>query len=906
MPYCSDKKKPGCTAPATLDFKQTPVKCSDGKNPACSDGKAPATCADGKKVVNSLSKTVKEIGPKACKDGKTPTCANKAAPTKCSDGTATTGTPPKCADDKPPKCTEGSPSTCADGSSAVAAVKERTEITDEKGNKKIQTKETSIGASSCPDGKPPLCADGTKPAKADSKAAIAASNGPLCTDGKKPSTCADGSDISKSVETKTVERGAKQCSDGNFPLCAGAKKPDTCSDGSKPTGTPAIKCPTGGLVCADKKAASECKDGSRATEVVKVTKEIIDSTGKMRTETIQIKQGASKCADGGVPLCSDKKQPTKCTTGVAVKGKCSDKKPPSCADGKKPETCKDGKAPAKSEEVVKTIKGAKLCADGKPPTCSGGTKATSCKDDSTPSGTPPLCKNSDRPTCTDFLPASTCAGGGKAVALEKVEIKTTDAKGRSSTKTIDKATGITTEIKMGAEKCTDGKQPSCAAGARPTLCKNKDEKPFGIPPTCKSGDTPLCAGSTKPKCQDGSAAKASVEKIVQDSKTGVITVTKESRDGKTVQEVIGQKKCTGGSLPTCSDKLPASMCKDDSIPEGKPPVCNNGQKALCTDKLPPKCSDGTSGVAKVTTSVTDVKTGEVTKTVKEGAKVVIESTKKLKLCPDGEAPACGDNSTARTCIDTSVPRGSPLICKDGAQPVCKAGNKAPTKCANAAVAKEIVVKSNIVQDSATGTTTVTTTKGDIKEVQTIKKEGAAKCKDGSLPGCIDLLPPKAGKCGDGSEPSVCKDKSAPITKAVVTTARTDTKTGKTTTEEQKVEAAISKDGEIAVVKAEKPKAKADGSGEVGFRCEIKGDSARISCGEGYCCGEGSPPLPAGTEEDASVAKKVVETCQKNGSTAYVHRPSVGAPEEWTFKCIDGARALAISATALLGAAIMME
>ena len=172
------------------------------------------------------------------------------------------------------------------------------------------------------------------------------------------------------------------------------------------------------------------------------------------------------------------------------------------------------------------------------------------------------------------------------------------------------------------------------------------------------------------------------------------------------------------------------------------------------------------------------------------------------------------------------------------------------------------------------------------------------------------MPPKAGLCSDGSEPSVCGDKSAPITKAVVTTARTDSKTGKTTTEEQKVEAAITKDGEIAVVKAEKPKAKADGTGEIGFRCEIKAEGdARISCGEGYCCGEGSPEGTydaEGNRVDETAAIKVVETCQKSGATQYVHRPSVGAPEQWDFKCIVGARALTISAAAFLGAALMME
>jgi hypothetical protein len=124
-------------------------------------------------------------------------------------------------------------------------------------------------------------------------------------------------------------------------------------------------------------------------------------------------------------------------------------------------------------------------------------------------------------------------------------------------------------------------------------------------------------------------------------------------------------------------------------------------------------------------------------------------------------------------------------------------------------------------------------------------------------------------------------------------------TGKKTEDVQKVEAAITDDGEVAVVKAVKAE-----SGEKGFRCEKKGEAARVSCGEGYCCGEGRAPTAAGAEPDP--AAKVVETCQKTAATSYVHRPAVGPPEQWDFKCIEGARSLAISACALLGAAIMME
>jgi len=544
---------------------------------------------------------------------------------------------------------------------------------------------------------------------------------------------------------------------------------------------------------------------------------------------------------------------------------------------------------------VKIQKGPELCSDGKPPSCKGGTKATTCKDGSTPAGKPPLCKDSTIPACADFLPPTTCTDGGKAVAKERVQIKTVDAKGRETLKTI--VDGVSTEVKKGPELCADNKPPSCAGGAKPTECKDKS-KPEGFPPLCGDGNEPLCAGNAAVKCQDGSTAKAAKKVVVQDSKTGVVTVTEE-RDGKTIKEVMGQKKCSGGVLPACSDAKPPGTCGDKSIPEGSPPVCNDGKKAYCADKLPPKCADGTSGVAKVEKSVTDTKTGEVTKTITEGAKVTVDSTRKLTLCPDGEVPACGDNSTARTCLDKSVAKGDPLICKDGKQPVCAAGNKAPTKCAGAATPKAVVVKSQVTQDAAAGTTTVTTTKGDVKETRTIKKEGKATCADGSAPTCLDKLPVKDGLCGDKSLPTVCADKSAPVAKAVVTTVREDTKTGKKTEDVQKVEAAITDDGEVAVVKAVKA-----ASGEVGFRCEKVGEAARVSCGAGYCCGEGRAPTAAGAEPDPTAP--VVETCQKTGATAYVHRPAVGPPEQWDFKCIEGAKSLAISACALLGAAMMME
>jgi len=338
---------------------------------------------------------------------------------------------------------------------------------------------------------------------------------------------------------------------------------------------------------------------------------------------------------------------------------------------------------------VKIQKGPELCSDGKPPSCTGGTKQNSCKDGSTPEGKPALCKDSSVPTCTDFLPPTTCSDGGKATSTEKVQIKTVDAKGRETVRTI--ANGVSTEVKKGPELCADNKPPSCAGNAKPSECKDKS-KPEGFPPICTDGKDPTCAGGSAVKCQDGSTAKASKKVVVQDSKTGVVTVTEE-KDGKTIKEVIGQKKCTGGVLPACSDGKAPGTCGDKSIPEGNPPVCNDGKKAFCVDKLPPKCADGTSGTAKVEKSFTDTKTGEVTKTITDGAKTTVDSTRKLNLCPDGEVPACGDNSTARTCLDKSTAKGDPLICKDGKQPVCKAGSKAPTKCAGDAKPKEVVVKS---------------------------------------------------------------------------------------------------------------------------------------------------------------------------------------------------------------------
>lgn len=134
------------------------------------------------------------------------------------------------------------------------------------------------------------------------------------------------------------------------------------------------------------------------------------------------------------------------------------------------------------------------------------------------------------------------------------------------------------------------------------------------------------------------------------------------------------------------------MCEDKSVPEGTPPICNDTSFAKCSDGKPRLCNDGTSGVAKVIVETVNEATGEKTKTVNEGSKTIVESTRQVLLCPDGEAPVCGDNSTARTCTDKSNPMGSPLICKDGAQPNCAASGKPAEKCAGAATATVTEVK----------------------------------------------------------------------------------------------------------------------------------------------------------------------------------------------------------------------
>lgn len=74
---------------------------------------------------------------------------------------------------------------------------------------------------------------------------------------------------------------------------------------------------------------------------------------------------------------------------------------------------------------------------------------------------------------------------------------------------------------------------------------------------CSDKTAPTCRDSLPKKCQDGSAAKDVVKKITTDKATGEVRIVKE-KDGATVTEVIGAKKCANGGIPTCSDGLPES------------------------------------------------------------------------------------------------------------------------------------------------------------------------------------------------------------------------------------------------------------------------------------------------------------------------------------------------------------
>lgn len=145
----------------------------------------------------------------------------------------------------------------------------------------------------------------------------------------------------------------------------------------------------------------------------------------------EIYQGAPKCVDGSVPLCSDKEGPTKCNVGVAVEGWCSDDKPPTCADGKQPTTCNDGIAPVSSEVRTKIEIGQEVCSDGKMPACSADNTdiAKTCMDKSVPKkveGAPFLCEDSSKPLCVNFLPASTCSDGAAPKAEERIQEIITD------------------------------------------------------------------------------------------------------------------------------------------------------------------------------------------------------------------------------------------------------------------------------------------------------------------------------------------------------------------------------------------------------------------------------------------------------------------------------------------------
>lgn len=109
--------------------------------------------------------------------------------------------------------------------------------------------------------------------------------------------------------------------------------------------------------------------------------------------------------------------------------------------------------------------------------------------------------------------------------------------------------------------------------------------------------------------------------------------------------------------------------------------------------------------------------------------------------------------------------------------------------------------------------------------------------------------------------------------------KTDDKADEKTEEEKKKEE-----------EAAKPKA-----GEENFRCEKSGDT-RPECNDGLCCG--AAKKEGGTD--------VIESCQKKDMTVYKYKKDKDAKEEdWAFACIEGARSLTASATAVLAAAYML-
>jgi len=96
-----------------------------------------------------------------------------------------------------------------------------------------------------------------------------------------------------------------------------------------------------------------------------------------------------------------------------------------------------------------------------------------------------------------------------------------------------------------------------------------------------------------------------------------------------------------------------------------------------------------------------------------------------------------------------------------------------------------------------------------------------------------------------------------------------------------------------IVAAAKPKVTGP---VVGTSCKKGSDGKRPACAADHCCGTAKKSFTSFSGEDV---------CNAKTATKYTKKLTGGGTEEWTFKCIGGAKHLAAGAAAVFAATFMM-
>lgn len=96
-----------------------------------------------------------------------------------------------------------------------------------------------------------------------------------------------------------------------------------------------------------------------------------------------------------------------------------------------------------------------------------------------------------------------------------------------------------------------------------------------------------------------------------------------------------------------------------------------------------------------------------------------------------------------------------------------------------------------------------------------------------------------------------------------------------------------------IVAAAKPKVTGP---VIGTSCKKGADGKRPACAADHCCGTAKKSFTSFSGEDV---------CNSKTATKYEKELVGGAKEQWTFKCIGGAKMLAAGAAAVFAATFMM-